>query len=448
VPSAGTAFLQDSAHISAWVNSVANDGASPAPVVSLNPNTNGLSIYPRFNADSKSYFRVNDSFESAGFVSGHYNNSGFWLGNRSSSTLRQGYLDADASAFSYPTVASSARSSNHLVYLYDGAGSFSTAQIAAMTIGGSLTATQAAALQKALKTYLTPLYVFYCFQPAGTAHNLYALKSSDLNSWTPFAAMVVPPTGRTVRDPSVRAIGGIYVAAYTAPLASNEFGTLSDFPVATSPDGLRFTNVATIDCSSITGTGANARAWGPTWFIDDDGSPHIIIALSSDGAATFAHYETHPTSSDFSTWSTLAAISGLPNAIDGFLVSPANSPSGKYSMWYADCTAGIGANERVCYATSTSLLGPYTAQNTGDWAGWGTILDAGVSVGFEGPSLYKMDNGSWRIILDNEGRGIWTSDSSDGWATWSTRAAFVAPAVSAGSSGGPALQNGEVARTP
>jgi hypothetical protein len=75
---------------------------------------------------------------------------------------------------------------------------------------------------------------------------------------------------------------------------------------------------------------------------------------------------------------------------------------------------GVRLARSFGYASSASLLSGYTIIQSGNWAGWGTHL--------EGECLIKLANGNWRIYLDNEGNGIYYSDSADNWVTWSAKA--------------------------
>jgi hypothetical protein len=73
------------------------------------------------------------------------------------------------------------------------------------------------------------------------------------------------------------------------------------------------------------------------------------------------------------------------------------------------------------HATATNLTGPYTFVGTGNWAGWGPKL--------EGPSLYQLDNGTWRILLDGyAAKQYYYSDSTDNFKTWTAKNHF--PTVS------------------
>ena len=91
---------------------------------------------------------------------------------------------------------------------------------------------------------------------------------------------------------------------------------------------------------------------------------------------------------------------------------------GSYNLWIKN-NGGFGVNHYLTYASSSNLLGPYTAvAPLSDWAGWGA--------GNEGPCLILMNSGAWRIFFDSDADSFTAgqinySDSSDGWATWTAK---------------------------
>ena len=69
-------------------------------------------------------------------------------------------------------------------------------------------------------------------------------------------------------------------------------------------------------------------------------------------------------------------------------------------------------------------MGAYTNVQTGDWAGWGTPMEA--------PCLVKIHSNKWRLYF-NEHSGLnsvaiyWSESPNWGVGTWSTKQAITAP---------------------
>ena len=65
----------------------------------------------------------------------------------------------------------------------------------------------------------------------------------------------------------------------------------------------------------------------------------------------------------------------------------------------------------VEHATATSVTGPWTFVGTGNFAGWGS--------GMEGPTVVRLDDGTWKIFLDGQGSVGFLQASSPDLTTWS-----------------------------
>ena len=180
------------------------------------------------------------------------------------------------------------------------------------------------------------------------------------------------------------------------------------FQVISSTDMETWTHVADVDMSAISGV---SSVWAPQWFIDGDGSVHVFAAIATGGSTSnFQIYKVNPTNAAMTTWSspTAITITDRGNTIDPFMVLR----SGTYYLWFKQET-----DDYIEYASSSSLTGPFTVVQSANWAGWGKPN--------ENPCLYQLDNGTWRIIFQqHEGFDPvdeWYSDSTDNWATWSTK---------------------------
>jgi hypothetical protein len=249
---------------------------------------------------------------------------------------------------------------------------------------------------------------------------LRTLSSSNATSFNTLAISYTPPGSDIVRDPSIEFINGSYWVAHTVNTFSQK---ITYFDIASSPDAVYWTSIGTVDCSSITGTTANARAWAPEWFQDTDGSVHILIALGSSGDSNgsvsgFQLYEMHPTNQGYTTWSSPVQITGtsLPtNQIDPFCIKV----SGTYYIWYKNQQTGY-----IEVMSSSSLTSGYTTLRTGQWQGNTTTSDI-----YEGPCVILVGS-TWYFYCDSitdtigltyatqaQGAGDWTGTNATAWSS-------------------------------
>jgi hypothetical protein len=208
------------------------------------------------------------------------------------------------------------------------------------------------------------------------------------------------PTG-VLRDPTImKHSDGKYYIAHT----TNSWTTTSNnFAIASSTDLVTWTHLVTVDAQV-----ANVQhTWAPEWFKDSDGSINIIVSIDTNTAA-FRPYKFTAMDGTLTRWGAPTPIGIQPNYIDTFIVRI----GGTYHA--------IAKNETTKYiehATAPSLTGPWTWVGTGDWAGWGS--------GKEGPALFQLDSGQWRLFLDcYSGCGYLYTDNNSGtggdFATWSS----------------------------
>ena len=148
-----------------------------------------------------------------------------------------------------------------------------------------------------------------------------------------------------------------------------------------------------LDVTVRTGPVGAHFVWNPRWFVDDDDSIHINVNSGDCGVDCFQDSNGQPyildaLNADLTSWSTPTVVTGTfpDNMIDTLIISPANSPNGKYNIWYKNETT-----KYVEYMSSSSLKSGYTVTQSGDWAGWGS--------GKEGPILLKVGS-TWRLYLD------------------------------------------------
>jgi hypothetical protein len=196
-------------------------------------------------------------------------------------------------------------------------------------------------------------------------------------------------TTGVLRDPSILKHNGRYYIAYTV----QSWTTNSTyFNVATSTDLLSWTNIASIP----TGIANTAYAWAPE-FYTGDGTVKIITSVAATTCSQcFRPYVYTAQNTDLTSWSGPAQMWGLgTNHIDTFVVK-----SG--STWHAFAKDETG--KYIEHWTTTANL-------TEGWVNMGRLF----SSGYEGPSLVRLDDGSWRMYVDkySTGEGLFTATSSD-----------------------------------
>ncbi|MEV7082467.1 glycoside hydrolase family 43 protein [Streptomyces sp. NPDC093516] len=221
------------------------------------------------------------------------------------------------------------------------------------------------------------------------------------------ASAYTPPAGR-IRDASVlRHTDGHYYVTYTTRTWQDTSTTIG---FARSSDRVEWTFLYdyTVPLPGL------SRAWAPEWFVDGDGSVHLVVSCSTtDNEWIFTPYLMRAADSALTAWTSPVALAGIgANHIDTFIVRTGST----YHAFPKNETT-----KYIEYATASHLAGPYTIRRTGDWAGWGGYR--------EGPALVQLDNGTWRMFFDGYGDGTYYySDSRDTFATWTAPAAL--PAIS------------------
>lgn len=140
-------FTQDSASLGIWV--LTSRAGAALPDAGNASAATGLNIYPRFT-DDNTYLRVNDASETGGFAVA--DSAGFYVGNRSSSSARQGYRNG-ASVGTYGASTSQALI-NASIVAGRGGSNFTTDQFSILWIGGSLTSGQVASFYSAALAYM------------------------------------------------------------------------------------------------------------------------------------------------------------------------------------------------------------------------------------------------------------------------------------------------------
>ena len=197
----------------------------------------------------------------------------------------------------------------------------------------------------------------------------------------------VPPTTNTIRDPSIilHKNGWWYVCHTNTPYGS---GFVSEkFNIIKSRDLITWQQVARIGFD-------NVQNWAPEFFVDDDGSVHIIGSINLDG--TFQPYIFSALDEDLATWSSGQKIQGAFNSattsssntwIDGCMFKV----SAEYYFIIKDETDN---HKWLSIFKSTSLKSGFNTIVKDGSQSWGAI-----SQKVEAPCVVKIDNG-YRIYAD------------------------------------------------
>lgn len=240
-------------------------------------------------------------------------------------------------------------------------------------------------------------YVLTAFRN-GDARTMGVWTSQDAARFAPLDLSAYTPPSGLIRDPSViRHSDGWYHVVYTTDWNNDEIG------FARSRDLTSWSHVQNlrVPLDGITNT------WAPEWFVDEDGTTHIIYSISRNGPhGQFQPHVITALDDTLTRWSAPRPLAGLgPNYIDTFIVRE----GGLYQAFIKNETTKF-----IERATAHALEGPWTVVDTGDWAGWGSFI--------EGQALVRRPDGGWRIYFDEYvERRYWYSDSDD-LRRWTPRA--------------------------
>ena len=202
------------------------------------------------------------------------------------------------------------------------------------------------------------------------------------------------PTG-VLRDPSLmKHTDGLYYIAYTLKSWTT---TSSAFAIASSPD-LKTWTFRTEVPAQVTDV---KDTWAPEWFKDTDGKIHLIVSIDTN-TTQFKSYLYTASDDTLGKWPAPVPLGIGPNYIDTFVVKVG---TGYHAFTKNETTKFIE------HATAPALTGPWTFVGKGDWAGWGS--------GKEGPALFQLDSGQWRLTVDCYGNCGFLQATSTDLNTWS-----------------------------
>jgi len=220
-----------------------------------------------------------------------------------------------------------------------------------------------------------------------------------------------PPSGVCI-EPSIfyNQNNSKYYIAY-----SDARGDGLHFGVAESTDLTAWKFTASVNGPWFPGA---APVWCPEWFVDDDGSIHIVLAcyhgnepgdFSCQGAGGYERiYETHPTDSNLTTWTRPVEIFRYyldPNVACAILTPFIVKRDGIYNLFYKK----NDMINMIYLAQSDNLLSGYVTVEEGNWAGWGHALQ---------PSLVNLGNGRDRMYFTYSNYKMYWSEANENWITW------------------------------
>src|SRR6478752_3067700 len=174
----------------------------------------------------------------------------------------------------------------------------------------------------------------------------------------------------------------------------------------TSKNGLDFTLLANTGYAGPTGVlrdpSIMKHTWAPEWFKDTDGSIHLIVSIDTS-TTQFKSYLFTASDDTLGKWEAPKPLGIGPNYIDTFVV--------KIGAQYHAFTKNE-TTKFIEHATADALTGPWTFVGKDDWAGFGS--------GKEGPALFQLDNGQWRLLMDCYGNCGFLQATSTDLSKWSS----------------------------
>lgn len=280
-------------------------------------------------------------------------------------------------------------------------------------------------------------YIMHSFQGQSFVDmSLYVSTSTDGINFTKTAASTInSTTGAQVTNPNVWRdnagkivkLNGLYWMS-DSEIPGSVFPSgafpVTHFFIASSPDLQAWTVVQTFSCvtlgivTNVSGAGCFGDS-GPGTF---DGNPHIFVTASSSYASgsNLVMYEMHPTvPGDFSQpWSTPVAITGSDLSVSG---GPQNPQiiliSGTCHLYYK--------------TNSTAAIKHTTSSTSGCLSGYGSSTT--LFTNYEGPVLFQLPGGAWRLVVDGSiytAGGQFYSDNADATLatqTWPALQAMTGP---------------------
>jgi hypothetical protein len=166
-------------------------------------------------------------------------------------------------------------------------------------------------------------------------------------------------------------------------------------------------------CTSI--ASGQVLFWTPDFFIDADGSFHIVGAIGATSTA-LQPAEFHPLIPGklcgTNVWSGPTLLSGTLWA--GYKDISLQRVANEYYMFYGETSDG---NSYIQIDHSPNLLTGWTNDKSGNWLGLGTGFESTCPI-YRGPTSAKSyaagSTSTWELIVDHEGQGEYSGISYGG----------------------------------
>ncbi|MBF6174078.1 glycoside hydrolase [Nocardia blacklockiae] len=205
------------------------------------------------------------------------------------------------------------------------------------------------------------------------------------------------------RDPSVfRHVDGAYYLTYTTAWDGDSIG------FARSVDRVDWTFLYEYPIPGA------AHAWAPEWFVDADGTVHVLVNLH-DGTVFRPHLMTATDPSlSAEQWTPPTPLLGLTpeDGALGYIDATIAQSNGRYHAFVKN-----ESTKNIEVAVADEPLGPYHFARLGNWAYWG---GAGEGAPREGQCVIPLPDGRWRIYLDaynldnpDQGRYLYSDTVTD-----------------------------------
>jgi hypothetical protein len=231
-----------------------------------------------------------------------------------------------------------------------------------------------------------------------TTNNLQLMASEDGLNWTTIEADAYTPPSGEFRDPSIIKLGSTLWIVYTTA-----YDSATSFGLAKSING----GFTWSFVKSVTADVAATNTWAPEWFMDSDGSVHVLVGIETDtsNGGNMHIFELHPATSDPArAWSAPIPINGLQgwHQYDASITKIGNT----YNIIYTDGGEAVRS-------TAATLFGPYSDSTN--------VSFGGSVINVEGMSVFAMEQGYGMVYIDlmpgpNNGMNFSTSPDLLHWS--------------------------------
>lgn len=267
----------------------------------------------------------------------------------------------------------------------------------------------------------TPRFILSTFRNAAQT-KLYIATSFDGRNYAPVTGQPVYTVtdGTGLRDPSIIRHRGVWYICYTAGPVGG-LGFADYFRIIASSDLLNWSHVKDVSMAAVAHT---RYTWAPEWFVEEDGTIHVLVSVSHWPTNEHELYEIHPMdAADMAgEWSEPVRLHGpaFPEFTRTFTPEGTQQNAQRvgaydayvlkigalYHLWYFN-----RPTSSLSHATAPSLTGPYTSTVTSNLYGTGSWK--------EGQTMMPLGGRAWRFTYaDAITSTLYYVESADDWATW------------------------------